>query len=127
MSPEVTPLTGFVTAVAESLVTSQNALDDAGRRSIDAFDETGVTPTVLAWNEVRFAVPLGVAVQPKDDAGEASRALITLDGGGRLAIAVRYFESEQGVDDPHPVAVAAGSPPGIARVGVGDPKGGEPA
>jgi hypothetical protein len=103
-----TPLDGFVTAVAEALVAGQNGLDDAGRASLDRFDDTGVPPTVLAWNRLRFAVPIGARVRPGAGAGEQSRVTMGRNGAGRLSIAVRYFESPQGTDDPRPEVPPAG-------------------
>jgi hypothetical protein len=123
-----TPLEAFVDAFAEALVAGQNDLDEAGRASIDAFGETGIPPTVLAWKRVRLDFPIGLAVAPvpgadgADRADGATAASVVPHGGGALGISVRYLESPQGSDDPTPqlpreLSTADGSEPSDSGAG----------
>jgi hypothetical protein len=84
-------------AAAGGLIESQLVLDERGRDSLDAFDETGVPPTVLAWSHVRLSCPvtLGFGHGPAD-------ARVAAGGSGVLRLGFRFLPSEQGGDDPRP-------------------------
>jgi len=104
------PLNDFLAGLADGVLDGQLGLDELGRDSIDAFADTGVLPTVLAWRTVRVELPLRLGVQPKDGADAVSAAFLAPDGTARLALSLRYLESEQGVDDPQPVLRGPGVP-----------------
>jgi hypothetical protein len=90
-------------AVAAGVVDAQVALDDAARDSFDAFAESGVTPTALAWRECRVAVPVAAGVVPKAAAGQRTAATVAPGGGAVVTFALRHFGSPQGGDDPRPL------------------------
>jgi hypothetical protein len=96
------PLDQVLSGLAAGLVDGQAALDAAGLDSIDAFEETGMPPTVYAWHHVRLEAPVALALMPKLSAGTVSAAKLSAGSGGVIAVSVRYLESPQGVDDPHP-------------------------
>ena len=99
-----TSLEEFLAGGARGLVESQLALDDAGRASFDAWEETGVPPTVLTWSECRLSCPVALALRPKAAAGERTSAGVSPGGGGTITITLRYLLSPQGEDDPRPLA-----------------------
>ena len=84
-------------AAARGLVESQLVLDEHGRESFDAFDDTGVPPTVLAWSRVHVSCPVTLGF----GAGRAD-AHVATGGSGVLRLGFRYLPSEQGGDDPQP-------------------------
>jgi hypothetical protein len=92
-----------VAAVAAGVVDAQLALDQAALDSFAAFDETGVTPTVLTWRTCRLSVPVAAGVAPKAAAGERTSATIAPGSGATVTFSLRQFGSPQGGDDPHPV------------------------
>jgi len=91
-----------LSGLAAGLIEGQAALDAAGLDSIDAFEESGMPPTVYSWRRVRVEAPVALALQPKQAAGTVSAARLSAGSGGVIAVSLRYLESPQGVDDPHP-------------------------
>lgn len=92
----------FFGAVASAVVDTQEALDELGRDSIDAFDDTGVPPTVLALSRLRVSSPVGYGLRAKRAADETTRATVAPAGGGTLTLSFAYLLSPQGGDDPKP-------------------------
>jgi hypothetical protein len=92
----------FFGAVASALVDTQEALDEAGLDSIDAFDDTGVPPTVLTVSRLRLSCPVGYGLRAKRAAGETTQATLATVGGGALRLSFAYLLSPQGGDDPKP-------------------------
>jgi hypothetical protein len=88
--------------VAAGVVDAQLALDDAARDSFEAFAESGVTPTALAWRTCRVVVPVAAGLAPKRGAGERTSATLAPGGGATVTFALRHFGSPQGGDDPEP-------------------------
>jgi hypothetical protein len=85
------PIEELLAATAAGLVDAQLALDECGRDSIDAFETTGVPPTVLAWRECRVRCPVAAGLRPKQSAAERTSALLSPHGGGTVTFALRYF------------------------------------
>jgi hypothetical protein len=98
----------FFAAGARGLVAAQLELDERGRDSLDAFDDTGVPPTVLAWSSCRLRFPVGVSLAAKTTAGERTAAAVEPGGPGSLTFSFRYLASPQGVDDPQPLVPRPG-------------------
>jgi hypothetical protein len=96
------PLDQVLSGLAAGLIDGQAALDAAGLDSIDAFEETGMPPSVYAWHRVRIEAPVALALQPKQAAGRVSTARLSAGSGGLIAVSLQYLESPQGVDDPQP-------------------------
>jgi hypothetical protein len=96
------PMQDFFAAGARGLVDAQFELDERGRDSLDAFDDTGVPPTVLTWSTCRLRCPVGMSVTGKTAAGERTAAAVEPGGRGSLVLSFRYLLSPQGVDDPRP-------------------------
>lgn len=96
------PMEEVLAAVASGLVDAQLELDERGRDSIDAFGDTGVPPTVLAWSRCRVTMPVAAGVRPKGSAGERTSATLAPSGGGSVRFGLTYHPSPQGGDDPRP-------------------------
>jgi hypothetical protein len=93
----------FLAGSARGFVESQRALDEAGRASLDAWEETGVPPTVLAWTECRLRCPVSVDLRPKQAPSEQTGAGVAPGGSGEITMTLRYLLSPQGSDDPRPL------------------------
>ena len=93
----------FFAAGVRGLVSAQLELDERGRDSLDAFDDTGVPPSVFAWSRCRLRFPVSVALAGKTAAGERTGASLEPGGAGSLTFSFRYLASPQGVDDPAPL------------------------
>lgn len=87
---------------ARALVTGQLELDEMGRDSFDAFDDTGVPPTVFTWSSCQVRVPVALRLRAKTAAGERTIAAITRGAGTTVTLRLRYVTSPQDVDDPRP-------------------------
>ncbi|GAA4587816.1 hypothetical protein GCM10023194_37830 [Planotetraspora phitsanulokensis] len=94
-------LTDLLAATGDGLVDAQLALDERGLDSLDAFGETGITPTVLTWSAVRLRIPVAMRLLPKREPGQATASLVGLPSGagGHLIVGVRYLPAEQGEGD----------------------------
>jgi hypothetical protein len=93
----------FIEGATRALVHAQLELDERGRDSIDAFDDTGVPPTALAWTRCRLSCPVAVGLRPRESAGVRTGATLAPRGGGTLVLGLRHLGSPQGVDDPAPI------------------------
>jgi hypothetical protein len=93
----------FLAGGARGLVESQLALDEAGRDSIDGWDETGVPPSVFTWSLCLLSCPVSVELRPKQSAGERTDAGVSPGGVGEITMTLRYLLAPQGVDDPRPL------------------------
>jgi hypothetical protein len=100
-------LRNLLAAVAGGIVDAQTELDETGRDSIDAFEQTGVPPTVLTWSTVQIQVPVSLALRPKRAAGGIADSRVGGTGDGQLTCRLRYLEAPQGIDDPRPEPVVA--------------------
>jgi hypothetical protein len=98
------PLEDFFAAVAAGMVETQEALDEQGRDSFEAFVDTGVPPTVLTVSRVRLSGPVGYGLRPKLGAGQTTRATVAASGDGTLSLSFAYLLSPQGGDDPEPAS-----------------------
>jgi hypothetical protein len=92
---------------AKGVVDAQLMLDDLGRDSFDAFDDTGVPPTVLTWSAVRVSLTASVTVAGKQAAEERTSVSAIPGGPVRLSVTLRYLLSPQGGDDPAPAPTTA--------------------
>jgi hypothetical protein len=102
------PLQEFLAGGVRGLVESQLELDDLGREAVDAWDETGVPPTVLTWSHCLLSCPVTVDLRPKTSAAERTDAGVAPGGAGEIRVVLRYFESPQGGDDPQPLLEEGG-------------------
>jgi hypothetical protein len=91
---------------ARGLVDAQLLLDERGRDSFDAFDDTGVPPTVLTWSTVHLSLTAALGVRGKQAAGERTSMAATSGGAARISLTLRYLHSPQGGDDPTPALPA---------------------
>jgi len=100
----------FFAGATRALVLTQLELDERGRDSIDAFDDTGVPPTAFAWARCRLSCPVTVGLTPKESAAARTGATLAPRGAGTIALALRHLGSTQGVDDPAPILLDDQSP-----------------
>jgi len=92
----------FFAGAARGLVDGQLLLDEAGRDSFDAFDDSGVPPTVFTWSSCRLRFPVSLRLRPKRAAGQRTVAALTRGASATVTLRLRYFMSPQDVDDPKP-------------------------
>src|SRR3954447_6995745 len=93
----------FFAGATSALIDAQLELDERGRDSIDAFDQTGIPPTVFSWGRCRLTCPVSVGVVPRRAAAERTRAKVAPRGTATVALALRYLASPQGGESPAPL------------------------
>lgn len=93
MSPGLPDL---LAGLAGGLSAAQAELDARAAQSLDAYDETGIPPTALAWRQVRVRVPCTVRWIPKTGPGAPSGTRLSALGNALLTVGVRYQAAPSG-------------------------------
>jgi hypothetical protein len=96
-SQPMTAMTNFFAGCAHGLVEAQQALDEAGRKSLVDWEENGIPPTILMWSQCQFRFPVTISVDTTDESAVQIRP--RHQPLGSVSLSFRYIPTPQ-LDEP---------------------------